>query len=117
MQGRIIRRAVVATVGQQDDFMKRVRGNGGSRTHLRAEGILVLGHQDNDPKVAEAPGLPKTKKGEFVSARVVRVEQKGDRRVAEIAGVLWALAVEGEPVVPAPDVPRKRTRKHGGDVD
>lgn len=116
VQGRIIRRAVVATVGQQDDFMKRVRGNGGSRTHLRSEGILVLGHQDNDPKVAEALGLPAPKKGEFVSARVVRVERKGDRRAAEITGMLWALAVEGEPVAPAPEVPRKRTREQSDDV-
>jgi Restriction endonuclease NaeI len=34
-QRRIISRAVVATVAQQDDDMRRVRGNGGSRGRLR----------------------------------------------------------------------------------
>src|ERR1039457_6818367 len=56
VQHRIIRRAELATVAQQDDFMKRARGNGGARTQLRSEGILVLGHQDNDPLVAAALG-------------------------------------------------------------
>ena len=39
VQRRIIRRAELATVAQQDDFMKRARGNGGARTTLRPEGI------------------------------------------------------------------------------
>jgi hypothetical protein len=51
--------------------MKRARGNGGARTQLRADGILVLGHQDRDPDVARALGLPVPRKGEFISARVV----------------------------------------------
>lgn len=106
VQGRIVRRATVATVGQQDDFMKRARGNGGARTQLRPEGILVLGHQDNDPKVAEALGLPRPSKGEFVAVRVVPVDMHDDRPAAEIEGALWAVALETDPVVPAPAVPR-----------
>jgi len=47
--------------------MKRARGNGGARTQLRAEGILVLGHQENDPLVAADLGLPAPEKGEFIS--------------------------------------------------
>src|SRR5262249_24560989 len=43
VQRRIIRRAELATVARQDDLMKRARGNGGARTNLRPEGILVLG--------------------------------------------------------------------------
>ena len=106
VQGRIIRRAELATVAQQDDFMKRARGNGGARTQLRAEGILVLGHQDNDPQVAAALGLSVPRKGELISARVVPA--RDDRRdpVAIIGGQPWALAQEGDPVVNAPVVPR-----------
>jgi hypothetical protein len=107
VQRRIIRRAEVATVAQQDDFMKRARGNGGARTALRPEGILVLGHQDTDPLIAAALGLPVPCKGEFVSARVVPAHADRDDPVAVISGQLWALARAGDPHVPAPVVPRR----------
>ncbi len=107
VQRRIIRRAEVATVAQQDDFMKRARGNGGARTALQAEGILVLGHQDNDPLVAAALGLPVPRKGEFVSARVVAARQDRDDPVAIIGGRPWALARPGDPPAPAPLIPRQ----------
>jgi hypothetical protein len=107
VQRRIIRRAELATVAQQDDFMKRARGNGGARTQLRPEGILVLGHQDNDPLVATALGLPAPRKGEFISARVVPAREDRDNPVAVIAGQRWALAGADDPVVPAPAVPRR----------
>jgi hypothetical protein len=109
VQRRIIRRAELATVAQQDDFMKRARGNGGARTQLRAEGILVLGHQDADPLVAGALGLPVPKKGEFVSGRVTpaRDEPKDPKTpVAVIDGERWSLARPQDPVGPAPVVPR-----------
>ena len=38
-----IGRNTVATVAQQDDYMKRVRSNGGSRSALAAEGIIICG--------------------------------------------------------------------------
>jgi Restriction endonuclease NaeI len=106
VQGRVIRRAELATVAQQDDFMKRARGNGGARSHLRSEGILVLGHQDSDPLVARALGLPLPRKGEFISARVVPVAGERDGPAATIGGRRWALARPGDPVVPAPQMPR-----------
>jgi hypothetical protein len=106
VQDRIIRRAELATVAQQDDFMKRARGNGGARTSLRPEGILVLGHQDNDPLVAAALGLPVPKKGEFVAGRVVPARDDRDDPVAIIDGKHWALARPDDPIVPAPIVPR-----------
>ena len=109
VQRRIIRRAEVATVAQQDDFMKRARGNGGARTGLRPEGILVLGHQDNDPLVASALGLPVPRKGEFVSARVVPACADRDDPVAVINGRSWALARSGDPHAPAPVIPRRFT--------
>jgi hypothetical protein len=107
VQRRVIRRAELATVAQQDDFMKRARGNGGARTQLRPEGILVLGHQDNDPRVAAALGLPAPRKGEFISARVVPARADRDDPAAVIAGQRWALARPGDPVVAAPAIPRR----------
>lgn len=37
IQGKIISRTVVATVNQGSDYMKRIRANGGARTHLKQE--------------------------------------------------------------------------------
>jgi hypothetical protein len=87
--------------------MKRARGNGGARTALRPEGVLVLGHQDNDPLVAAALGLPVPRKGEFVSARVVPAHDDRDDPVAVIDGQAWALARPGDPQVPAPVIRRR----------
>jgi hypothetical protein len=106
VQKRIIRRAELATVARQDDFMKRARGNGGARTQLRPEGILVLGHQDNDPLVAATLGLPAPKKGELISARVVPAQADRNDPVAAIADRSWALAREIDPIFPAPLIPR-----------
>lgn len=106
VQKRIIRRAELATVAQQDDFMKRARGNGGARTELRAEGILVLGHQDNDPLVAAALGLAVPRKGELISARIIPARPERHDPAAIIDGQPWALAHEEDPVVSAPIIPR-----------
>ncbi|MCP2249082.1 type-2 restriction enzyme NaeI [Lentzea aerocolonigenes] len=107
VHGRLIGRAVIATVAQQDDFMKRVRGSGGARSILRPEGIIILGHQDNDPKVANDLGLPVPRKGQVVAARVVPADEGDQRQTAEIQGRRWAVAVPGDPIVEAPVVPRK----------
>jgi hypothetical protein len=106
VQRRVIRRAELATVAQQDDFMKRARGNGGARTMLRSEGILVLGHQDNDPNVAAALGLPIPRKGELVAGRVIPARDDRNDAVAIIEGERWALARPDDPVAAAPAVPR-----------
>lgn len=106
VQGRIIRRAELATVAQQDDFMKRARGNGGARTRLQPEGILVLGHQDNDPLIAAALGLPVPRKGEFVAARVIRSRADRDDPRAEIDGESWSVARLDDEIDEAPVVPR-----------
>jgi Restriction endonuclease NaeI len=107
VQGRIIRRAELATVARQEDFMKRARGNGGARTALRPEGILVLGHQEGDPRVAAELGLPVPHKGEFVSARVVPAVAGRSDPVTVIDELAWAVARTGDPVVAAPVVPRR----------
>jgi Restriction endonuclease NaeI len=114
VQHRIIRRAELATVAQQDDFMKRARGNGGARSHLRAEGILVLGHQDNDPLVAAALGLDTPRKGEFISARVTPARPGRSDPFAHVDGAAWALAREDDPVVSAPVIPRSGSNDKAG---
>ena len=108
VHGRIVRRAELATVAQQDDFMKRARGNGGARTALRPEGILVLGHQDSDPRVAADLGLPVPRKGELVAARVVPAQVERNDPAAEVNGEFWSLARPDDPVVVAPEVGRGR---------
>lgn len=107
VQGRIIRRAELATAAQQDDFMKRARSSGGSRTQLRPEGILVLGHQDNDPWIASHLGIPVPSKGQFVSVRVIPARVDRYEPVAVIDGQTWSIAREDDPVIEAPVIPRK----------
>lgn len=109
VHGRIVRRAELATVAQQDDFMKRARGNGGARTALRSEGILVLGHQENDPVVAAALGLPVPHKGELIAARVAPARPGRDGQVAEIDGGAWVVAKQDDPVVVAAEVRPRRS--------
>lgn len=100
-----IGRNTIATVAQQDDYMKRVRGNGGARTALAPEGILVIGgdysaHQ----RVAESLGCVVPQPGEVVSVQVVPA--RGDEpNIAEIAGALYRAAEPGDLVYPAPELP------------
>src|SRR5262249_28375093 len=76
-QGMRIGRAAVATAGEQVDYMKRVRYNGGARSHLRPEGIIILGQYRNHAEVACALGLPVPGSGESISARVAPAQAKG----------------------------------------
>lgn len=112
VQRKIIRRAELATVARQDDFMKRARANGGARTQLRPEGILVLGHQDRDPLLAASLGLPVPCKGEFVSGRIAPARADRHDPVAMINGGAWVLARPGDPVVAAPN-PEPRAEEGG----
>lgn len=106
VQGEIVRRAVVCTVAMQDDSMKRAR-DCRLEKHLGKEGFLILGHQEQDPEVAEALGLPRPEKGQFVSVRVHPADP-GDAPVAEIEGVPWRVARADDPAVLAPRLRRAR---------
>lgn len=68
VQGRIIPRVAIETIAQQKDSMKRARD---ARATLKTEGILVLGHQEEEPKIAAARGYPVPKKGEMISIPIV----------------------------------------------
>ncbi|WCD89617.1 Type-2 restriction enzyme NaeI [Streptomyces xanthophaeus] len=110
VQEVIINRTTIETVGHGlDDPLKRVRGAGGARDALRPDGILVLGHQDNDPLVAESLGVPVPEKGQFVAVKVAPAPKRRDGRpVAKIGLTHWVVARDGDRESAAPVVPRGR---------
>lgn len=106
VQGRIVRREVVLTVGQQRDSPRRARQTR-ERKHLGKEGIIVLGHYEWDVAVAARLNLPVPKNGEWVAARVTP-DESATGSFFEAEGVRWRLAVAGDNVVPAPVIPRSK---------
>lgn len=98
-------RNIIATVAQQDDYMKRVRYNGGSRSALRPEGYLILGGDYfTQRSLAAALGAVVPEPGELVS---VRVTPAAPQEGVEIDGEWWRLAHPGEQIDgPAPVLPR-----------
>jgi hypothetical protein len=93
----------------QDDYMKRVRGGGGARDQLRAEGIVIFGDYAGDQVLAAALGLPRPGPGEFVSARLAPRPAEPGRvyaRSIRLAGADWLLASAADPAAAAPALPR-----------
>lgn len=106
VQRRRIGRNVVRTVAQQKDYMKRVRGNGGARSALRSEGILVMGDYESHRKIAAQLHLPVPRDGEFVSVRVSDVTStQTDRPTVTLHGRRWACATPDEAPQEAPLLP------------
>lgn len=106
-QQRLVSRAVVATVAQQEDYMKRVRGNGGSRSRLRSEGFVILGQYGIHQDIARRLGLPVPGPGESVSARLTPWDPaRPDTPSVELDGRRWMLASPGDAAVEAPTLPR-----------
>lgn len=108
-QQRLISRTVVATVAQQEDYMKRVRGNGGSRSSLRPEGVVIIGQYESHRRIAVALTVPVPGPGESVSVRLTR--RRTDR--AEVPFVTlgdeeWVVARDDDPVELAPLLPEIR---------
>lgn len=101
--GLRIGRTVVATVAQQNDYMKRLRANGGARTALQSEGIIILGQYESHKAVARELGVPIPGPGEAVSVRVVPAAPGVN--VAKIEGRLWRVAQSDDHVIPAPKLP------------
>ena len=92
--GRRISRTVIATVAQQKDYMKRIRENGGSRSTLRKEGILVLsGDYKDQTQFAAALGTAVPERGEIVSVRVKPTE---DLAYPSADGRRWRICLPGE---------------------
>lgn len=105
-EGMIVHRNAVATVSRQLDHQKRVRYNGGSRSALKNEGIIILSGVFY-PRMAESLGVPVPQRDEYVSVRIVPSNGAdgvliGDRR--------WRRARPGDPVVAAPRLPKVGSR-------
>lgn len=71
VQGRPITRDVIEATARQQDFMRRIRGDGGRGTRdlLAAEGILLLSGHYDAPLIASL-GLPACTGSEFISCRM-----------------------------------------------
>ncbi|WP_328633333.1 NaeI family type II restriction endonuclease [Streptomyces sp. NBC_00356] len=105
-QNRRIGRNVVRTVAQQKDYMKRVRGNGGSRSALRPEGILIMGDYASHQTIASCLGLPRPQEGEFVSTRVIRTRpEHASQPQIELDGAIWTCARPNDPYECGPLLP------------
>ncbi len=101
-QGRVIDRNTALTVSMQADGLKRCRD---ARSQLRDEGIVVLGHQKDSPRIARDLELPVPEKGTFVSTRLVPVPaDTTDRNITRINGGYYARAEPDEPASPAPTI-------------
>lgn len=105
VQKRRISRNVVRTVAQQKDYMKRVRGNGGSRTALKPEGILIMGDYDSHQAIARGLGVPAPREGEFVSVRVATAQPHHSSPSVSLDGRDWVIATAEDPIEVAPALP------------
>jgi hypothetical protein len=110
--GRRVGRGVIATVAKQDDYMKRVRDNGGARSALRPEGILVLGQYKSHAAIARSLGVPAPGPGESISVRITPATSAGVG-VAKIGGRFWRIAQPGDPIEPAPALPKIQRLSEG----
>lgn len=100
VQERVVDRTTVLTVARQDDSPKRVRD---ARNHLRADGIIILGHQGDHPRIAKALGLPAPAKGAWVAARLTVHRGSDPRAWVDINGDRYTIFREGDPKTFAPD--------------
>jgi hypothetical protein len=105
IQGKRIGRNTIATVAQQDDFMKRVRYNGGARSALQHEGVIIPGGDYlTHRQVALELGAQVPLAGEVVAMRVYPARDD-EPNITLLEGRWWRLAVEGDERVSAPRLP------------
>lgn len=105
IHGQIIPRDLVATVAHQNDPMKRARD---ARPVVQGQGIVILGHQNDHPRILKELDLPVPKKGSFVAVRLVDATPKrqlGGRKVVMVGGKNWVVALPEEPNEPGPEWP------------
>ena len=105
VQDRLIERAVILTVGQQDDAPKRARD---ARKHLRSDGIIILGHEGPHQQIAASLGLPQPPKGSWISTRVVPVADTMDEEGSFfLDGRWWKKGSELDPAAEGPRFPKE----------
>ncbi|MFI8927827.1 NaeI family type II restriction endonuclease [Streptomyces sp. NPDC053474] len=101
VQGKPVNRNTVLTVASQDDGPKRVRD---ARNHLRPEGIMILGHQSQHPRIARDLGLSVAEKGSWVAVRVAHADSSdATRKKTRISGQEYVAWRAGDTPVAAPE--------------
>lgn len=102
VRGRLVDRNTVLTVARQDDGPKRVRD---ARIDLRTEGIMILGHQNQHPRIARALDLPVPDKGSWIAVKVRRLAtgEESGRPAVEIGTGRYTVWSEGDPAPEAPE--------------
>lgn len=110
VQQRKVSRTVVRTLACQKDYMKRVRYNGGARSPLQAEGIIILGDYAIHQELARQLRIPEPNEGEFISVRVTRRNNLSSPEKPSIIldGEKWVIAEPGDPIEEAPRLPEPR---------
>jgi hypothetical protein len=104
VQNRLVSRAVVLTVGQQDDAPKRVRD---ARNHLRSEGVIVLGHERPHQMIARSLELPEPSKGSWIATRVAPISSMDPGRGGFfLEGRWWRGATAADSKETAPMFPK-----------
>ncbi|MDX3383597.1 NaeI family type II restriction endonuclease [Streptomyces niveiscabiei] len=98
---RIIDRNAVLTVAKQLDAAKRVRD---ARKRLAPDGVVILGHQKESPRVAKALGLEVPEKGTWIATRLIPAPIDDGRPQVWIDGVSYVEARSDEKPQPAPAV-------------
>ncbi|MVO84726.1 restriction endonuclease [Streptomyces sp. p1417] len=101
VHGCVVDRNAVVTSAKQLDAPKRVRD---ARQRLAPEGVIILGHQKESPRIARALNLPVPEKGTWVAARVVPASPTANRAQVLIEDVRYVVAEPGEERHPAPEI-------------
>lgn len=101
VHGCVVDRNAVVTSAKQLDAPKRVRD---ARQRLAPEGVIILGHQKESPRIARALCLPIPEKGTWVATRVVPAPPVTNRRHVLIGDARYVVAEPGEERHPAPDI-------------
>ncbi len=98
VQKRVVLREVLLTIAKQDDGPKRARD---ARRHLQPQGILVLGHQGQHPRIARELSVEVPVKGSWISCRVVPAASDAESTTS-IGEKEWRAAREEDQLQPGP---------------
>lgn len=107
VQNQVIPRGIICTVAQQKDPMKRIRYNGGARSILLPEGIIILGDYSRHTRIAKDLGLPEPKNGGCMAVRVIETTKTFNGPKTEIDNRYWRIALPDDPHEDAPLIPEK----------
>ncbi|WP_245663627.1 NaeI family type II restriction endonuclease [Nocardia arthritidis] len=104
-EGRLVHRNTVRTVAMQLDDQKRVRKNGGARSALKPEGIIIL--SSYHAHLAQRLRIPVPDSKHYISVRVV----PGSDGDPIIGGMPWRRAMPDDATHIAPELPEPGIRE------